>query len=473
MYVEKGQRKELKDTIRVNGLNLNELKIEDSYKYLGMDEDISYRGEINKERAKKEYFRRVKKIWRSELYSKNKVIAHNIFATPIFTLTFGILDWTKNEILQIDVQTRKILTFTGNFHRNSSVDRLYMLRTDGGRGLNSIYDIFVARMIALNRHLEEASERNQYLRLVLQHEENSLIRVANEFTKAIGITGNQVKISVEAKNAIKKQRKEAYEEKSQHGYVHRQQEKSEGYNKKLTNMWLSNPNMISHTEGYIVAIQEQEIYTRALKAKREHADDHSYNKMCRFCNEKIEDIFHLLCSCNFLSASMYLPLRHDEVAREAYNAIIKHHFPDLRYTLPQSVWKYGHLEIWWDTHISTTPRVKHNKPDMVIWNYLSMTCSVVDICVPLDLNVHVQEKTKRDTYGPLIVGLLRHYPKFKFDVVPLVIGATGLVTDSLTMNLKKLIERDGEVEQAIGRMQRKALVGSMRVLKSALSMRSI
>ena len=102
-----------------------------------------------------------------------------------------------------------------------------------------------------------------------------------------------------------------------------------------------------------------------------------------------------------------------------------------------------------------------------------MTCSVVDICVPLDLNVHVQEKTKRDTYGPLIVGLLRHYPKFKFDVVPLVIGATGLVTDSLTMNLKKLIERDGEVEQAIGRMQRKALVGSMRVLKSALSMRSI
>ena len=109
-------------------------------------------------------------------------ITINIFATPIFTLTFGILDWTKNEILQIDVQTRKILTFTGNFHRNSSVDRLYMLRTDGGRGLNSIYDIFVARMIALNRHLEEASERNQYLRLVLQHEENGLIRVANEFT---------------------------------------------------------------------------------------------------------------------------------------------------------------------------------------------------------------------------------------------------------------------------------------------------
>ena len=306
-----------------------------------------------------------------------------------------------------------------------------MLRTDGGRGLNSIYDIFVARMISLNKHLEEASSTNQYLKLVLQHEENGLVRIASEFTKVIGITGNQAKISVEAKNVIKNKHKEAYEEKSQHGYVHRQQTRSEGYNKKLTNMWLSYSNMVSHTERYIVAIQEQEIYIRALKARREHMNDNSYNKMCRFCHQKTEDIFHLLGSCNYLSASMYLPLRHNEVAKEAYNAIIKHHFSDHKYTMPPPTWKRRHLEIWWDIHISTTPRVKHNKPDIVIWNNKNKTCKIVDICVPLDLNVHVQEKTKRDTYASLIVGLLRHYPDFVFEVIPLVKGATGLITNSL------------------------------------------
>ena len=102
-----------------------------------------------------------------------------------------------------------------------------------------------------------------------------------------------------------------------------------------------------------------------------------------------------------------------------------------------------------------------------------MTCKVVDICVPLDLNVSAQEKSKRDIYGPLAVGLLCHYPQFKFEIVPLVIGATGLVTNSLTTNLKTLIEQDNKVELAIAKMQRKALVGSMRVLKSALSMKSI
>ena len=231
--------------------------------------------------------------------------------------------------------------------------------------------------------------------------------------------------------------------------------------------------MISHTEGYITAIQEQEIYTRALKAKREHAEDASFNKKCRFCNNKTEDIFHLLGSCDFLSASMYLPMRHDEVGRVAYNAIIHHHYPEESYTLPQTVWKRTNLEIWWDTHISTTPPVKHNRPDMVVWNNQDKTCAIVDICVPLDINVHVQEKTKCDTYAPLIVGLLRHYPQYKFEIVPLVVGATGLVTNSLVTNLKKLLNTDADAEKTAARMQQKALIGSMRILKSALSLRAI
>ena len=55
----------------MNGLELNELEFGESYKYLGQDEDISYKGELNKERVVKEYYRRVRKIWKSELYSKN------------------------------------------------------------------------------------------------------------------------------------------------------------------------------------------------------------------------------------------------------------------------------------------------------------------------------------------------------------------------------------------------------------------
>ena len=435
-----------------------------------MDEDIAFRGELTKDRVQKEYFRRVKKIWRSELYSKNKVIAHNTFATPIFTLTFGVLEWTKEEILQIDIKTRKILTYTGNFHRNSSVPRLYGLRVEGGRGLNSIYDIFVTRMIALHNHLEEAKSWNHYLDLVLQHEETRIVRISNELQTALSVDSNRADISKATKDSIKKEHLNTYRTKEQHGYVYRTQANAEGYNKKLSNSWMSKTNTISHTEGYILAMQEQEINTRALKAKREHKNDPTFDQKCRFCHSKTEDIFHLLCSCDHLAASLYLPMRHNEVAQSIYNSIIQRHFPTQPYTRPRPVWKREHLEIWWDIHITTAPRVKHNKPDIVVWDETKKQCMIIDICVPLDLNVTNQEKTKTDTYAPLIVGLLRLYPTYTFEVVPVVIGATGLITDSLVKNVERILDLKN-VDATITNLQRKALIGSMRVMKSALAMK--
>ena len=96
--IERGKKKSLGIKIEMNGLELNELEDEECYKYLGQDEDIGINENINKERVRSEYYRRVKKIWNSELYCRNKVTAHNTYALPILTPTFGILNWTKEEL---------------------------------------------------------------------------------------------------------------------------------------------------------------------------------------------------------------------------------------------------------------------------------------------------------------------------------------------------------------------------------------
>ena len=96
----------------VNNLTIKPVKEGDTYKYLGIDENISYHGPINKERVSKEYFTRTRKIWSSELSAYNKVIAHNAFAVPVLIPTIGVLDWTIGEIKDIDIKTRKILTLT-------------------------------------------------------------------------------------------------------------------------------------------------------------------------------------------------------------------------------------------------------------------------------------------------------------------------------------------------------------------------
>ena len=114
-------------------------------------------------------------------------MAHNIFAVPVFTSTFGIFDWTKDEIQNIDIRTRKILTFTGNYHQNSNVDRLYTKREADGRGLNSIFDVFVTRMISTTEHLKSTRDSNKYIELVIQHENYRLMRVSTSLCNSVHI----------------------------------------------------------------------------------------------------------------------------------------------------------------------------------------------------------------------------------------------------------------------------------------------
>ena len=73
----------------MNGVTIKELEEGESYRYLGVDENVEYNGKINKERILKEYYRRVKAIWLSELNSRNKTVAHNSFAIPGHPYTYS------------------------------------------------------------------------------------------------------------------------------------------------------------------------------------------------------------------------------------------------------------------------------------------------------------------------------------------------------------------------------------------------
>ena len=481
LYIENGQRSTLTETITMNGLELNKLEEGDSYKYLGQDENIRYEGSLNKERIATEYYRRVRKIWNSELDGKNKVTAHNTFAIPVLTPTFGILEWTKKEIEQMDVKTRKLLNMSGNFHRNSSPDRLYGLRKEGGRGMNSVLDIFITRLISLSVHIATASKTSKYIKEVLRHEQDKLIRAANEIRASLGNETNTdpneqedaKKVSAAVRDQLKLNHAERSKSMAQHGLVKQKQCEVEDYDEELTNGWLKEYNITGHVEGYIFAIQEQEINTRALQKSRQHQDDNTFDSKCRYCHQAKEDIFHILASCGHLSSSLYLTVRHDEVGKVVFNELIKDDNPTSPYIVPKTgvAWNTCTLEIWWDTNVNTQPKTTHNKPDLIVWRKNKKQCIVVDICIPLDQNVKSNEKVKRDRYIPLTVALKRLYPEYSYSIVPVVLGATGLVTKSLVKNLCDIGFEERNTKQLIRKLQHKSLVGSMRIVKSAMSLR--
>ena len=108
-----------------------------------------------------------------ELNSRNKTTTHNSFVIPILIPAVGILEWNIKEIEDIDKKTRKILC----------IDRLYVERKDGGRGLKSFEDSFCTHIVGLAKHLERDRYQNHLLQNVFDHEQQRIIRLGKEYEK--------------------------------------------------------------------------------------------------------------------------------------------------------------------------------------------------------------------------------------------------------------------------------------------------
>ena len=84
--------------------------------------------------------------------------------------------------------------------------------------------------------------------------------------------------------------------KKQHRYLVKQATSSQDIDTQLTNEWLKDGKFSSHNEGFLFAIQEQEIDTRGLRKsrKRDMAIKATMPSICRLCGKQEENIFHII-----------------------------------------------------------------------------------------------------------------------------------------------------------------------------------
>ena len=95
-------------------------------------------GEGEKDLFSKEYKRRLKLLLNTKLSGKNKIMAVNTWAVAILRYSAGIVEWrSDDELKELDRKTRKMMKMHGALHPKSDVDRLYLQKQKGGRGLIS------------------------------------------------------------------------------------------------------------------------------------------------------------------------------------------------------------------------------------------------------------------------------------------------------------------------------------------------
>ena len=69
LVIENGQIKDNGQNLEMNRVKIQQVDEGECYKYLGQDENISYVGTVNKDSVSKEYFIRVRKMWKSKLWA--------------------------------------------------------------------------------------------------------------------------------------------------------------------------------------------------------------------------------------------------------------------------------------------------------------------------------------------------------------------------------------------------------------------
>ena len=462
--IERGKLVILTTPIEINRLTIKETKQGDHYRYLGMDETIRINNVMNKENAVKEYKNRLKKIWSSELNGMNKTTAHNTFAVPVISYTVGMLDCTKKEIQDLDITTRKYLAMNGSFHKASDINRLYTERKRGGRGLLNLEDIYENRIIGMKEHLTEDAQKHSILKIVEEQEKKGIIRPGQEFEERIRNVQGDAKI----KDSMKKEQEQAWKQKVTHGYMPKKLEEMDEIDMKETNSWLQ-LRLTSHLEGYINAIQEQELNTKETRKRREK-DQEKRKQMdttCRVCGEKGESVYHLRCNCPILAPTLYLTVRHNQVARILYQEIIQN--KRLIYK-PPKVTKVRELEIWWDNETYTVSKVDHNRPDMVIWDSTSKQCQIVEVTVSLDTNLPKAYKDKKHKYITLVSQMQQMYREYKTSITIIAVGALGAITKTLTCDIQRLGITKEKTRTVIHRIQRAAFLGTVKVCKTVLKM---
>ena len=395
-----------------------------------------------KELVKKEYFRRVKAVAKSKLYAGNLIKGVNAWAVSVVRYSAGVLEWTVKELRAMDVKTRKLLTMFGAFHKRSSVDRLYMKRKDGGRGLISVLDCV------------NAEERSLF-EYVKGSEEELLMVVAEE----LEVGENKV----EYKKRVESERKERFAEKRLHGKFLKDVEQVAD---NRSWQWVRGGYLAKSMEAFVFAAQEQALNTRFFRAKITGED---VSPMCRVCGKTVESVGHLASGCGGLAQREY-KRRHDRMRLRVYWELCRRYgikcagkwFEEVPEEVRVS--EDGGYEIWWDRSVDTTQKMEHNRPDVVVVDRVKKVWIIVDFSVPWDRNVMRKEDEKILNYSPLAEEI-RKIHRVSTKIMPVVVGALGVVSGRLAGYLKDL-----QVPDIMGGLQTSAIIGTTIILKKVLSL---
>ena len=353
------------------GKQLRQLEIGEAYKYLGIQQSSTNHSKVVKTTTMTEYNRRVRAILKSKLSGGNQISAINTYAVPVVTYTAGIIDWTKEELRQMDTKTRKKMTIYKALHPRADVDRLYLARKKGGRGLLSVENMVNLEKTSLAEYAYNSPE--PVMKILI---DEGLVKFTMPTDKK--------------KREIQGERDERWRNKAIHGKWAEIVDKTD----PKTSQWLRTSHLKPVTEALLTAAQDQALNTNwhAYNILKTRQDD-----KCKTCIKHPETVEHIVAGCPMIAQTLYLK-RHNAVAATVHWGLCK----TAGFERADNWWKHSpeaaleneNYKMLYDFNIITDRKISARRPDIVFIDKKNNNAKLIDISCPADRNAE-KKRTKR------------------------------------------------------------------------------
>ena len=129
------------------------------YKFLGVEQADGIKTKEVYNRVKKEINRKLEMLAKTGLNDKNLIKAINTKVIPVAAYPMNACKFTKAELNELDLIVKRELRKCNMLGRQSSGERLYLIREVGGRGLKSLRDVLVGTRLRVACYMVKCSNK--------------------------------------------------------------------------------------------------------------------------------------------------------------------------------------------------------------------------------------------------------------------------------------------------------------------------
>ena len=229
--------------------------------------------------------------------------------------------------------------------------------------------------------------------------------------------------------------------------------------------WLKTGVLKYDNERLILAAQDNALWTKATM----NMINPTVDKTCRMCNTKPETTVHLMSGCQTLLASGDYTVRHNNICKLIHFKILEHfnapREPNFWKHEPKTITSHNQIDVYYDYPIPIGRHIQGGciKPDILLHNKTEKTAHLIEVGVTGDTSLNATEWRKISKYQDLKNALKSEWQLTKVELIPVIIGTTGLIKKSLVNYLNRIPGKISTLD-----VQLETLRGTASILKRSL-----